>query len=97
MFWAAVSVMALYGCSHEASLERDTSSGGVVTFSVQSEADIYSSAGRRDALRIMQDKCPSGARILKEGELPKVSKAADRAWGPQLGADRIWGIQFTCK
>ncbi len=97
MLWAAVCVVALHGCSHEASLARDTSAGGVVAFSVQSEADIYSSAGRRDALRIMQEKCPLGARILKEGELPKVSKAADRAWGAQIGTDRIWGIQFTCK
>ena len=84
-------------CGHEASLQRDTSTGGLVTFPVQSEADILSSAGRRDALRIMQDKCPLGSRIIKEGELPKVSKAADRAWGPQIGTDRIWGIQFICK
>jgi hypothetical protein len=68
-----------------------------VTFSIQSDDDIFSSTGRHDAQRIMQDKCPSGIHIVKEGEVPKVSKAADRAWGPQIGADRIWGIQFRCK
>ena len=94
---AALGLVGLGGCGHEASLQRETPTGGVVTFPVQSEADILSSAGRRDALRIIQEKCLLGSHIVKEGELPKVSKAADRAWGPQIGTDRIWGIQFTCK
>jgi hypothetical protein len=81
----------------DASLVRETPTGGLVTFPVQSEGDVLSSEGRRDALRLMQDKCPTGVHIVKEGEIPKVSRAADRAWGPQLGTDRIWGIQFTCK
>ncbi len=68
-----------------------------MTFHFQTEADILSSAGRRDALRLINDKCPAGSQIVKEGELPKVSKAADRAWGQQIGTDRVWGIQFTCK
>lgn len=93
----AIVVIGLGGCGHEASLQRETATGGLVTFPTQSAADILSSAGRRDALRIMEEKCPSGALIVKEGELPKVSRAADRAWGPQIGTDRIWGIQFTCK
>ncbi len=81
----------------EASLQRTTPTGGLVTFHIQSDADILSSAGRRDALEIMREKCPQGYQILKDGELPKVSKAADRAWGPQIGTDRLWGIQFECK
>jgi len=92
-FW----MMEVAGCGHEASLQRETATGGVVTFPVQSESDILISAGRRDALRMVAEKCPSGSQIVKEGELPKVSRAADRAWGAQLGTDRIWGIQFTCK
>ena len=90
-------VLCCAGCGNQANMRQETASGGLVTFPVQSEADILSSAGRRDALGLMQDKCPDGVRIVKEGELPKVSKAADRAWGPQIGTDRIWGIQFACK
>ena len=93
----AVCALGIAGCGHEASLQRETSTGGLVTFSVSSEGDILSSAGRRDALRVMQEKCPAGVHVDKEGELPKVSKKADRAWGPQIGTDRLWGIQFTCK
>jgi hypothetical protein len=97
MLMVALGMLGLSACNHEAVLQRETPSGGLVTFSVQSEADIFSSAGRRDALRIMQEKCPSGAQVMKEGKLPKVSTAADRAWGAQLGTERMWGIQFICK
>jgi len=85
------------GCGHEASLRHETSTGGLVTYPIQSDADVLSSAGRRDALRLMKDKCPYGSRVTKEGEVPKVSQAADRAWRGQMGTDRLWGIQFTCE
>ena len=88
---------SIYGCEHEASMTRETPTGGVVTWSVQSEGDILSSAGRRDALRLIKEKCPQGSRIVREGEIPKVSKTADRNWRGQMGTDRIWGIQFTCE
>lgn len=93
----AIITISCAACGHDASLQRETDAGGLVTFSIQTDSDVFSSSGRHDAQRIMQEKCPAGVRIVKEGEVPKVSKAADRAWGPQIGADRIWGIQFTCK
>ena len=89
--------VCLTHCGHDATLTRETATGGVATWSVQSDADILSSAGRRDALRLMKDKCPNGSRIIKEGEIPKVSATADRLWRGQMGYDRIWGIQFTCE
>lgn len=88
---------AMTNCGHEASLTRETATGGVVTWSVQSDGDVLSSAGRRDALRLMKEKCPNGSQIVKEGEMPKVSATADRLWRGQMGTDRIWGIQFTCE
>jgi hypothetical protein len=88
---------ALCGCGHEASLARETPTGGLVTWSVQSEGDILSSAGRRDALRLINEKCPKGSHLVREGEVPKVSQTADRHWRGQMGTDRIWGIQFTCE
>lgn len=85
------------GCGHEASLQRETSTGGLVIYPIQNDSDVLSSGGRRDALRLMKDKCPHGSRVTKEGEVPKVSQAADRAWRGQMGTDRLWGIQFTCE
>ena len=88
---------SIAACGHEASMARETPTGGLVTWSVQSDGDILSSAGRRDALRLIKEKCPQGSRIVREGEVPKVSQTADRNWRGQMGTDRIWGIQFTCE
>lgn len=92
-----ILALAAGSCGHQASLTRESTTGGIVTFPIQAEADILSSAGRRDALRVMKDKCPHSFRIVKEGELPKVSQTADRLWRGQISTDRIWGIQFTCE
>lgn len=91
------ATFTMLGCGHEASLTRETPTGGLVTWSVQSDGDILSSAGRRHALRLIKEKCPEGSRIVREGEVPKVSQTADRHWRGQMGTDRIWGIQFTCE
>ncbi len=93
----AAALWVLAGCGQGAALQRETDRGGIAAFSIESEHDIFSSAGRREALRLIDGKCPAGAKIVKEGELPKVSNAVDRAWGPQIGTDRKWGIQFECK
>ena len=90
-------VGGLSGCGHEARLIRDTQTGGLVSYPVQTDADVLSSEGRRDALRLIREKCPQGSRIVKEGELPKVSQATDRVWRGQMGTDRVWGIQFVCE
>jgi hypothetical protein len=92
-----VMLGAMAGCGQGASLVRDTSTGGVVSYAIQSESDILTSDGRRDAMDIIRKKCPNGSRIVKEGAIPKVSNAADRAWRGQMGTDRLWGIQFTCE
>lgn len=92
-----ILVSGLSGCGYEARLIRDTPAGGLVSFPVQTEADIFSSEGRRDALRLIREKCPQGSRIVKDGELPKVSQATDRVWRGQMGTDRVWGIQFVCE
>ena len=96
-FWMLTLFVTAGGCGHEASLTRETATGGVATWSVQSDGDILSSAGRRHALRLIKEKCPNGSRTIKEGEIPKVSQAADRHWRGQMGNDRIWGIQFICE
>ena len=90
-------VGGLSGCGHDARLIRDTPTGGLVSYPVQTEADVLTTDGRRDALRLIRDKCPEGSRIVKEGELPKVSQATDRIWRGQMGTDRVWGIQFACE
>jgi hypothetical protein len=85
------------GCTPEATLVRDAENGGLVSYPFQTDAEVLASSGRRDALHLLAEKCPKGSRIVREGEIPKVSKAADRAWRGQMGLDRLWGIQFVCE
>lgn len=92
----AVAVMGTAGCSAEATVVRDTPAGGVVSYPFETEGDILTTAGRGAALRLIGEKCPHGSRIVKEGEISKVSKKADRAWRGQISGDRLWAIEFTC-
>ena len=86
-----------YGCAREATLVRTTDHGGLVSYPFQSETDVLASSGRHDAFALIAEQCPKGSRIVREAEIPKVSKAADRAWRGQMGFDRLWGVQFTCE
>jgi len=94
---ALVLVWACSACGAGVTLVRDTPTGGLVTYPFQNEVDVLTSSERRDAMELINRKCPAGFKVQKEGEIPKVSRAADRAWRGQMGGDRVWGIQFTCQ
>lgn len=100
-FWFCLATVPLLillsSCGHGATLVQETPTGGVITYGFQTEADVLSSSVRRDAMGIAAAQCPNGYRIVKEGEVPKVSASADRNWRGQMGMDRRWGIQFACK
>lgn len=89
-------VMGAAGCSTEATVLRQTQAGGVISYPFETESDILTAAGRGAAFRLIGEKCPHGSRIVKEGEIPKVSKKADRAWHGQISSNRLWAIEFTC-
>lgn len=95
-FFALLLVWACVSCGGEVTLVRDTPKGGLVTYTFENEADVLTSSRRREAMGLINQKCPAGSHIQKEGEVPKVSQAADRAWRGQMGGGRLWGIQFTC-
>ena len=67
------------------------------------EQDVLTSSERRDALRLLEEKCPAGYRISREGEVPRIDQAVDRAWMGQVSRDgqvsreKLWAILFTCK
>lgn len=90
------TIMNIIGCASNATLLRDTPTGGMVSYPFETDSDILTTAGRRTALRLIGEKCPQGSRIIKEGEIPKVSKKADRAWQGQITSERVWAIEFTC-
>lgn len=91
-----IVVVGVAGCSAEATMVRGTPAGGVVSYPFETESDVLTTGGRRVALRLIGEQCPHGSRIVKEGEIPKVSRKADRAWRGQISSDRLWAIEFTC-
>jgi hypothetical protein len=93
----------LASCIPHAQFVNETATGGTVLYSYVEEQDVLSSPGRQDALRLLDEKCPTGYRIAREGEVPRISQAVDRAWMGQISAngqvsrEKDWAIQFTCK
>jgi hypothetical protein len=98
-----VCSFTLAGCATNAQLVNETAIGGTVFYSYVEEQDVLTSPGRQDALRLLEDKCPTGYRISREGEVPRIDQAVDRAWRGQISRDgqvsgeRRWAIQFSCK
>ena len=95
--------LTLASCASSAQLVNETATGGTVLYSYVEEQDVLTSPGRNDALLLLEEKCPAGYRVAREGEVPRVDQAVDRAWMGQLSRDgqvsreRRWAIQFSCK
>ena len=93
----------LASCASNAQLVNETATGGTVLYSYIEEQDVLTSPERHDALLLLEEKCPAGYRISREGEVPNVDQAVDRAWMGQLSRDgqvsreKRWAIQFACK
>ena len=62
------------GCAKEATLVRDTENGGLVSYPFQSDVEVLASSGRRDAMQLIAEKCPNRSRIVREGEIPKITR-----------------------
>jgi hypothetical protein len=95
--------LVLASCTSNARIVNETETGGTVLYSYIEEEDVLTSPERRDALRLLDDKCPAGYRISREGEVPRIDQVVDRAWMGQVSRDgqvsreRHWAILFACK
>lgn len=93
----------LASCAPNAQIVNETATGGTVFYSYVEEQDVLTSPGRQDALRLLGEKCPAGYRISREGEVPRIDPAVDRAWMGQISSngqvsrEKRWAIQFACK
>jgi hypothetical protein len=96
LFLSCAVVGLLAGCASQATWQRETPTGGFITYPIASDADILSSTARRDAITLMEQKCRAGSRILREGEIARVRADIDRTWNAQMSGHRLWGIEFTC-
>ena len=98
-----VCSFTLASCAPNAQVANETATGGTVLYSYIEEQDVLTSPGRQDALRLLEEKCPAGYRISREGEVPRIDQAVDRAWMGQISSngqvsrEKRWAIQFACK
>lgn len=89
-------------CASDATIVNETEKGGTVLYSYFEEQDVLHSSGRRDALRLLDEKCKAGYRISREGQIAQINKAVDKAWMGQISRDgqvnreKRWAIQFVC-
>jgi hypothetical protein len=93
-----VLLIACAGCSEAVMLTHETDQGGVVTYLFKEDrGGPMGSPHRREALKVMEKKCPSGYTVLKDGEVQgSVSiSSVEGSEGDVIG--RRWGMQFRCK
>lgn len=96
-------LLLLFGCASSATLLTESDHGGTVVYSYFDDQDVLSSASRRDALRLLDAKCPGGYRVSREGQIPQISRAVDQTWkgqvsgNGQVSREKQWAIQFICK
>jgi hypothetical protein len=80
-------------------MAQNLDNGGIVVYPFKTEQGHMLSSFRKSAVRLIEQRCPQGYTIVREGE----TKGRSRLTGPvQAGGDEIvqerrWGIQFECK
>ena len=63
---------ATAGCSDAVTMVRETETSGVVSYLFKEErGGPMGSPHRKEALKVMEKKCPSGYVVLKEGKTDK--------------------------
>jgi hypothetical protein len=98
----AVASFTIASCAN-ARIVNETPTGGTVLYSYIEEQDVLTSPGRKDALRLLEEKCPAGYRISREGQIAQIDQSVDKAWMGQVSRDgqtnreKRWAIQFLCK
>ena len=99
---AVVLVLTLtppLGCSQAVQVVRHDPSGGVVTYSFKEDrGGPAMSPYRKEAFSRIEEKCPKGFRIVREGETRgHISMLGIYEGAEDESIGRKWGIQFECK
>ena len=92
-----ILICASTGCSDAVRLTQETESGGIVTYLYKEDrGGPMGSPYRREALNIIDQKCPGGYRVIRDGEVKgSTVSSVEGQEGEVTG--RRWGIQFRCK
>lgn len=86
------------GCSEAVMLTHETENGGVVTYLFKEDrGGSMGSPHRKEALKVMEKKCPSGYTVIKDGEVRGYGSMSSVEGQEGEASGRRWGIQFRCK
>jgi len=95
--WGFAFVL-LSGCSEAVQMTHETDQGGVVTFLFKEDrGGPMGSPHRKAALKLVDEKCPKGCIVLREGEMKGYSSMSSVEGQEGEMTNRRWGIQFRCK
>jgi hypothetical protein len=96
--WLCVVVIFLVGCSDAVQLTHETEDGGVVTYLYKEDrGGPMGSPHRKDALKLIDQKCPAGYIVVRDGELKGYGSMSSVEGQEGEITGRRWGIQFRCK
>lgn len=96
--WLGALLGVSAGCSDAVTMVRETETSGVVGYLFKEErGGPMGSPHRREALKMMERKCPSGYVVLKEGEVQGYGSMSSVEGQEGEATGRRWGIQFQCK
>lgn len=86
------------GCSDAVRLTQETPNGGVVTYLFKEDrGGPMGSPHRREALKVIDQKCPTGYTVVRDGEVKGYAAMSSTEGHEGEMTGRRWGIQFKCK
>jgi hypothetical protein len=92
-----LTLVLLGGCSDAVHMTHETEQGGVVTYLFKEDrGGPMGSPHRKAALKLIDEKCPSGYTVVRDGEVRGGSMSSVEGQEGEI-ANRRWGIQFRCK
>ena len=98
LLWCTVLVTLSSGCSDAVSLIRETDRGGVVTYLFKEDrGGPMGSPHRKEAVKFMDGKCPSGYTVIQDGEVRGYGRLSTVEGEEGEVTGRRWGMQFRCK
>jgi hypothetical protein len=75
----------------------EAGSGGIVIYPYRGGNGYLTSPLRAEALRLIEQRCPGGYSIVREGEAKGRSRTVENAAGTEVISEKRWGMQFRCK
>lgn len=93
-----LSLMLMSGCSDAVHMTHETEQGGVVTYLFKEDrGGPMGSPHRKAALKLIDEKCPSGYTVVRDGEMRGYGSMSSVEGQEGEITGRRWGIQFRCK